>query len=174
MKAQHKPFAVLSMIVFSTPSFAQQMKTDYDHSADFSHYKTYSWLEIKTQSPLSADRIKNLVNTDLAARGWTLVPSGGDTAVVAIETTRTQQTLDSFYEAMRGDWHWGGITDYDTSIKTYTVGTLVVDIFDASTKNLIWRGSSSDTFSNKSEKNVKNLDKNVQKMFDHFPPGAKN
>jgi len=174
MKAQHMLFAVLGVIVFSTASFAQQMKTDYDHTADFSHYKTYSWLEIKTQSPLSADRIKNLVNSDLAARGWTLVPSGGDAAVVAIETTRTQQTLDSFYEAMRGDWHWGGLTDYDTSIKTYTVGTLVVDIFDASTKKLIWRGSSTDTFSNKSENNLKKMDKSVQKMFDHFPPGAKN
>jgi hypothetical protein len=174
MKAQHTLFAVLGMILFATASSAQQVKTYYDHSADFSHYKTYSWLEIKTQSPGSADRIKNLVNGDLAARGWTLVPSGGDTAVVAIETTRTQQTPDSFYEAMRGDWHWGGLTDYDTSIKTYTVGTLVVDIFDASTKSLIWRGSTSDMFSNKSEKNTKNLDKSAQKMFDHFPPGPKN
>ncbi|HWF46702.1 MAG TPA: DUF4136 domain-containing protein, partial [Bryobacteraceae bacterium] len=57
--------------------------------------------------------------------------------------------------------------------ENYKVGTLVVDLFDASNKQLIWRGSASDTLSDKSEKNIKNLDKGVQKMFDHFPPGEK-
>jgi hypothetical protein len=47
----------------------------------------------------------------------------------------------------------------------------VVDLFDGKTKKLIWRGSSSDTLSNNSEKNIKNLDKAVHKMFQHFPPG---
>jgi hypothetical protein len=50
----------------------------------------------------------------------------------------------------------------------------VVDLFDGKTKNLSWRGSSSDTLSNNSEKNIKNLDKAVQKMFQHFPPGEPN
>jgi hypothetical protein len=53
------------------------------------------------------------------------------------------------------------------------VGTLVIDLFDANTKTLIWRGSSSDTLSNKSGTNIKNLDKGVQKMFEHFPPDPK-
>jgi hypothetical protein len=50
------------------------------------------------------------------------------------------------------------------------VGTLVVDLFDTHTKKLIWRGSASDTLSGKSGKNIKNLDKGVDKMFEHFPP----
>jgi hypothetical protein len=52
------------------------------------------------------------------------------------------------------------------------VGTLVVDLFDANAKKLIWRGSSSDTLSNKADKNIKDLDKGVQKMFEHFPPDS--
>ena len=52
-------------------------------------------------------------------------------------------------------------------------GTLVVDLFDANTKKLVWRGSSSDALSDKSDKNIKNLDKGVEKMFDHFPPGGR-
>jgi hypothetical protein len=47
-------------------------------------------------------------------------------------------------------------------------------LFDARTKNLIWRGSASDTLSDKSDKNIKNLDEGVQKMFEHFPPEPKN
>jgi len=46
-------------------------------------------------------------------------------------------------------------------------------MFDANTKQLIWRGSSSDTLSDKSDNNIKNLDKGVQKMFHQFPPEPK-
>jgi hypothetical protein len=44
-------------------------------------------------------------------------------------------------------------------------------MFDAQTNKLVWRGSASDTLSNKSDKNIKNLDKGVQKMLKNFPPG---
>jgi len=59
-----------------------------------------------------------------------------------------------------------------TTEDTYKVGTLVVDLFDPNSKKLIWRGSASDTLSNKSDKNIKNLDRSVLKMFNHFPPQA--
>jgi hypothetical protein len=67
----------------------------------------------------------------------------------------------------------GGFGDSTTTVDTYKVGTLVIDLFDASTKKLIWRGSASDTLSDKSDKNIKTLDKAVQKMFDRFPPSPK-
>jgi hypothetical protein len=50
------------------------------------------------------------------------------------------------------------------------VGTLVVDMFDSATKKLIWRGSVSDILSNKPNKNEKELEIDVHKMFEHFPP----
>src|SRR3984893_4039830 len=84
-------------LVLATVSFAQHVKTDYDHSADFGRYKTYSWEKIQTKDPLLVDRIKDAVNSALAAKGWTLVPSGGDGEGFAIETTQNQQTLDTFY-----------------------------------------------------------------------------
>ena len=102
--------------------------------------------------------------------------SGGDVAIVAIETTQNQQSLNTFYNGFGGGWRWrgfGGFGDATTTTQNYKVGTLVVDLFDTRTKTLIWRGSASDTLSDKSDKNIKNLDKGVQKMFDHFPPGEK-
>ena len=163
-------------LLFATASFAQQVKTDYDREANFSQYKTYSWEKVQTKDALWVDRIKEAVNSALAAKGWTPVVSGGDIAIVAIETTQNQQTLDTFYDGFGGGWRWrgfGGFGDSTTTVENYKVGTLVVDLFDAKTKKLIWRGSASDTLSNKSEKNIKDLDKGVQKMFDHFPPGEK-
>jgi hypothetical protein len=156
--------------------FAQQVKTDYDRNANFSQYKTYSWQKVQTQDPLWVDRIKDAVNAALTAKGLRFVESGGDVALVAIEATQDQRTLNTFYDGMGGGWRWrgfGGFGETTTTVETYKVGTLVVDLFDAQTKTLIWRGSSSDTLSDKSDKNIKNLDKGVQKMFDHYPPEVK-
>jgi len=177
MKVQRRIFASAGIVfLIATASLAQQVKTDYDREANFSQYKTYSWEKVQTQDSLWVDRIKEAVNTDLAAKGWTPVQSGGDISVVAIETTQNQQTLDTFYDGFGGGWRWrgfGGFGDSTTTVETYKVGTLVVDLFDPKTKKLIWRGSASDALSNKSDKNIRNLDKGVQKMFDHFPPGGK-
>ncbi len=135
---------------------------------------TYSWEKVQTKDPLLVDRIKSAVNSALTAKGWTEVPSGGDVEVFAIETTRNQQTLDTFYNGFGGGrrWGFGGFGDATTTVETYKVGTLVVDLFDAKTEKLIWRSSSSDTLSDKADKNTKNLNKGVNKMFQHFPPTA--
>ena len=175
MNVQRKIFASVGIVLlFATASFAQQVKTDYDRSTDFSQYKTYSWEKVQTQDALWVDRIKEAVNAALTAKGWTLVESGGNVAIVAIEMTHNQRTLNTFYDGFGGGWRWGGgFGNATTTVDNYKVGTLVVDLFDANTKKLIWRGSSSDTLSDKSDKNIKTLDKGVQKMFDHFPPDAK-
>jgi hypothetical protein len=175
MNVQRRMLASVGIALLSaTVSFAQQVKTDYDRSTDFSQYKTYSWEKIQTQDPLWVNRIKEAVNADLAAKGWMSVESGGNVAIVAMEMTQNHQTLNTYYDGFGGGWRWGGgFGDATTTTENYKVGTLVVDLFDANTKKLIFRGSSSDTLSDKSDKNIKNLDKGVQKMFDHFPPGPK-
>jgi hypothetical protein len=165
-------------LVCASSSFAQNVKTDYDRNADFSQYKTYSWGGVETEDPLWVDRIKAAVNSALAMKGWTQVDSGGDIAIMSLEMNKDHQTLNTYYDnfggGFGGGWRWGGWGDQfgtaTTTESTYTVGTLVVDLFDAKEKALVWRGSASDTLSNKSDKNIKNLEKGVAKMFEHFPP----
>ena len=179
MKLQKAGIVLMGLALFlANGTFAQQVKTDYDRAANFSQYKTYSWQNLKTKDALDVDRIKNAVNAALAAKGWTQVESGGDISIIAIEMTQQQQTLNTFYDGFGGGWGWrrfggGGFGEATTTTETYKVGTLVVDLFDTKTKQLVWRGSSSDTLSNNSDKNIKNLDKGVQKMFQHFPPQPK-
>jgi Domain of unknown function (DUF4136) len=178
MKLQKVLFTLIGMMfLFAANSSAQQVKTDYDRSADFGQYKTYSWEHVKTQDPLDVDRIKTAVNAALAAKGWTQVESGSDVSIVAVEITRNQQTLNTFYDGLGGGWGWrrfggGGFGEATTTTETYKVGTVVVDLFDTKSKQLIWRGAASDTLSNNSNKNIKNLDKGVEKMFKQFPPGS--
>ena len=178
MKTQKAWLFLIGLFLAAFPATAQQVKTDFDRGANFAQYKTYSWENVKTADPLDVDRIKNAVIGALGAKGWTQLDSGGDISVVAIEITRNQQTLNTFYDGMGGGWGWrrfggGGFGEATTTTETYKVGTVVVDLFDTKTKQLVWRGSSSDTLSNNSDKNIKNLDKGVQKMFQHFPPQPK-
>ena len=179
MKIQKVVFVLIGIILLSGTASAQQVKTDYDRTANFAQYKTYSWEQVKTKDPLDVDRIESAVNAALAAKGWTQVNSGGDVSIVAMEITRSQQTLNTFYDGFGGGWGWrrfggGGFGEATTTTETYKVGTVVVDLFDTKTKQLIWRGSESDTLSNNSDKNIKNLDKGVEKMFKKFPPGSSN
>src|SRR6266481_244308 len=48
-------------LALATVSFAQQVKTDYDHNANFGQYKTFSWEKVRTKDPLLVDRIKSAV-----------------------------------------------------------------------------------------------------------------
>ena len=56
---------------------------------------------------------------------------------------------------------------------TYPVGTVVVDLFDAGTKQMVWRGVARDVLADQPEKNTKKLHKAVEKMFEKFPPKKK-
>jgi hypothetical protein len=177
MKIQKKVIVLIGLAFFlANASFARQVKTDYDRAANFSQYKTYSWEKVQTADPLWVDRIKAAVNATLAAKGWTQVESGGDISIIAMEINRDHQILNTYYDDFGGGWRWrgfGGFGESTTTSDTYTVGTLVVDLFDAKTKNLVWRGVSSGMLSDKSHKNINNLNRGVQKMFQHFPPDAR-
>lgn len=172
-------FALIGMFCLMIgKSSAQQVKTDYDRSVDFSQYKTFSWEKVKTRDPLFVDRIKTAVNSALAAKGWTEAQSGGDISLIAIQMTQDQQTLNTFYDGLGGGWGWRrfggeGFGEATTTTETYKVGTLVLDLYDTKTKQLVWRGSTSDTLSNNSNKNIQNLDKGVEKLFKQFPPDSK-
>jgi len=176
MKFAHRTtICTLFFLILMGSAFAQKVQTDFDHQANFSQYKTYSWQEIKPANSLWDARIKSAVDAQLAAKGWTQVDSGGDVAVVAIKTSQTQRTLQTFYDGFGGGWGWrrfggGGFGESTTTEQDYKEGTLVVDLYDAKTKQLIWRGSAQDTVSDKATQNEKNLDKGVAKMFKAFPP----
>ena len=148
------------------------VKTDYDHQADFSHYKTYSWINTpKASNDLWAERIQQDVDSQLAAKGWAKVQSGGDATVSAFGRTQNEQTLETFYTGIGGGWRWrGGFGDAMTTVENTPVGTLVVDVFDRSSQKLIWRATSTETLSSKPDTNEKKLEKAVESMFKHFPP----
>ena len=151
------------------------VRTDYSHSTDFSHYKTYSWLKVEAGNSLWQDRIQKDVDAQLAAKGWQKVARSGQASVAAVGSSKNEQQLQTFYNSFGGGWFWQGLDNgvSTTTVEDIPVGTLMVDIFDSGTKKLIWRGSGEKALSGDPEKNEKKLEDIVTDMFKHFPPAAK-
>src|ERR1700750_859672 len=96
-------YAAVSLVTL-TGGFAQHVQTDFDHHANFAQYKSYSWQEIKPGASLWDSRINNAVNAQVEADGLAKVADGGDIAIVAIKTSQTQRTLQTFYDGLGGGW----------------------------------------------------------------------
>ena len=123
---------------------AQDVRTDHDRKANFAQYKTFMWIkEPKTTDPLMRQRVIEDVNAALAGRGLQLVTSNADLCIAAHAATKEERSLATFYSGFGGGWRWGGgFGSATTTVNTYEIGTLVVDIFDARSKEAIWRGTS--------------------------------
>ncbi len=155
---------------------ADQLKSDYDHGVDFSNYHTYSWGKVTTANPFYVERVKQAVDHSLQAKGWRMVPSGGETTIFAQDRVHNEQELETTYVGMGGGWgggRWsgmGGMGDATTDTVDMRVGRLVVDIFDSKSKALLWRGSATEDLSDDSGKNSKKLAVDTSKLFRNFPP----
>jgi hypothetical protein len=166
---------LLVLLLVAELAAVAKIVSDYDPSARFSQYKTFMWIKKPhMDDPLMDDRIINAINSELTAKGWTLVTEGADIGVAAHVATRKQHNLETFYNGFGGGWGWhrwgGGMGIATTRVETYTVGTLVVDLFDSRTKQLVWRGWASDALPDDPKKETKKLDKDIEKLFKNFPP----
>src|SRR5438445_6235673 len=107
MKLQRAVIVLIGMmLLFAGRSSAQQVKTDYDRTANFGKYKTYSWEQVKTKDSLDVDRIKSAVNAALAAKGWAQVEHTCDVHSIHNDATQNQQTINTFYDGFGGGWGW--------------------------------------------------------------------
>ncbi|HXN16847.1 MAG TPA: DUF4136 domain-containing protein [Candidatus Binatus sp.] len=168
--------ALFVLFVVASGAQAQRVAVDYDHHANFSQYKTFMWIRPPQfhGDPLMSQRIMDDVNAQLTAKGLQLVTENADLGVSTHVATREQHTLETFYGGFGGGWgwhYWGPVGgEAFTTEHTYEVGTLVADLFDAHTKQLIWRGEATDTLAEKPDKDTKKLNKAVEKLFKDFPP----
>jgi hypothetical protein len=121
-------------------------------------------------------RLISAVDHWLTAKGWTKADAAqADVAVMPLLSTQQGQTLNTFYDGFGGGWRYRGwgTTTATTTVNTYTQGTLVIDLFENSSKKLMWRGTATDTISDDPKKNAEKIQKATEKMFKkNFPPGV--
>ena len=154
------------------------VQTDYDHHANFTNYRTYSWIGDSAGNSLWQQRIMSAVDSEMAAKGLTKVASGGDLGVSAFGRTSERDTLETFYDGFpgwgwRASWWGGGGGMATTEVVPQRVGNLTVDLFDGRAKQLVWRGVACEAIGGKPESNEKKMDHAVDDMFKHYPPKEK-
>ncbi|AFL88234.1 hypothetical protein Terro_1948 [Terriglobus roseus DSM 18391] len=163
---------------------AQEVRTDYDHKANFGQYHTFSIYKLHASDQIVEGRLRDDIHQALTSRGYREVPEGGDLAITAVGGITNKQEYSTFYNGLGGGygyggwggwrgfggWGGGGGTGVSTT-RAYNVpvGTLAIDAYDRSSKQLVFRGTASDTLSKKSEKNASKLEKAVDKIFDKLP-----
>ena len=145
---------------------------DYDTSYDFSKLKSYAWARAVGQpeaSPLVLERIHAAVDKELGARGYARAERNPDflVATFAGRQSRIQVTDWGYRYGPPGYWHHGGIDVYQ-----YEEGTLIVDVVDAKSKRLVWRGTATGTVDTSAtpEKRTERINAAVAKIFERFPP----
>jgi hypothetical protein len=157
---------------------AQDVHIDYDRAANFSAFKTYQWVDYKpldVGDQLLDKDIKRAVDAQLAGKGLRRVESGGDLLVGYQAAISHEKQFDGF-NLGRGGWGgpWGGWGSGQVTTSTIDIGKLTVGMFDPAAKQLVWRGAASKALAiNKDpDKNYRELEKAMAKLFRKYPPGS--
>ena len=159
---------------------------DYDRTADFTVYKTISWLpqtsdtkeEYRGGNSMIEKRFRKALEDSLSQKGFTLVPEDPDIYVAySSQIEVKEKTFCSYRGNFFSDHHrhghhscFGGSHSYG-SCYTYdqNEATLIIDMIDAANSELIWRGWHPEIVHGPTiSENV--IRAAVAKIMVHFPP----
>jgi hypothetical protein len=154
-------------------ALAQDVTTNAMPGTNFAKYHTYKWVTVEGVSypnQIVDTQIKNSIDSQLAAKGLAKVDTDKADLYVAYQVSVDQEKQWNAY-GMGGGLRWGGGMATAQS-STISIGTLVLDMYDPSTKQLVWTGRVTKTIdaSANQAKKQKNLDKAMQKLLKGFPP----
>jgi hypothetical protein len=152
----------------ATIAFGQQVSVNYNHSQSFASYHTYAW---ETNDPnqiansILAQVAKSDIDNALQAKGLSKVDMSVNPDLIILGSGGLKQQTSYSAWGMRGfGGGMGGITPEQN-----VEGTLVVSVYDAKQKELVWRGIAQGTLSNNGNKNQQLVGKAVTKMFKQWP-----
>jgi hypothetical protein len=160
-----------------------KVSTDYDRSANFSQYKTFSLYYLITNrnvSELNEERIWNSIRAEMIKKGYQENNRNPDLVVNAMSVLKNRKTVSAnsnvygYGGAYRPYRYWsGGMATGTTTFQTghYKEGSLVIEVVDAHKNRLVWQGTGNAEF----EKQPKNPDlaisNAVNKILAKFPQG---
>jgi hypothetical protein len=157
-------------------AYGQDVHYNYDRDTNFASYRTYQWVDLSGRVPdqLIDRDIKRSIDEQLAQKGLTKIEKDADLYVGYQAVIDLEKGINLSAWGTRGGpggWDTGTATGQTSTIP---VGMLLVDLFDSAKKQLIWRGDASKTLDLKKDqdKNYKNLQKAMTKLFKNYPPQA--
>jgi len=120
------------------------------------------------QNSITGRALRNDIVSNFQERGYVIDSAKPDFAVAAYATARQKLNVTDYnygYPYWRHGW-WGPV---EPAITEYTEGTVVVDVINPTTKDLLWRGQGSASVSDDPQTYAKELAKTVAKIIDRFP-----
>jgi len=163
-------FALLALVVClaACTAVAQQVSVNYDHNASFSQYHTYAWGSNNTnqiRNSILAQVAQQDINAAMQGKGFQMVQESQNPDLVLIASGGEREQTSYSAWGMRGiGGGMGGI-----SPEQNVEATMIVNLYDAKTQSLIWRGIAQNTLNNNGNKNQEMVEKAVQKMFKQWP-----
>jgi len=179
----HRPM-LIALLIALVPAMAAAQKTtyDFDKAATFSMYKSYAFKDgTPSGMPLIDQRIVAALENELKTKGLTRNDTNPDVFVLYHVAMDTQKDISAYSSGpMYGGYGWGwgggwGGTTTDVRVRDIVVGTLAVDVVDASKKQIAWRGLGTKELDPgaKPEKRDKNIASAVTKIMKNYPPKVK-
>jgi hypothetical protein len=163
-------YALLALVLCAGPAvvLAQQVSVNYNHSQSFSGFHTYAWGSNnanQVQNSILAQVAQQDIEAALQAKGLQKVQESQNPDLIILASGGMRQQTSYSAWGMRGiGGGMGGITPQQN-----VEATLVVDLHDAKSQSLIWRGIAQDTLSNNGDKNQKMVQSAISKMFKQWP-----
>jgi len=154
-----------------------KVNTDYDRSANFSAYKTFSLYYLvtsRTVSELNEERIWNSIRTTMSRKGYIESNRNPDLVVNAVSVLKNKKYLSattSGYGGYRPYGYWGGSGTTTFQSNNYKEGSLLIDVVDAKTNKLVWEGIGNAEFEKKPKNPDEAISNAVTKIMSEFPQG---
>ncbi len=182
-----------SVIVWSLHGCAShKVGYDYDRSASFSTYRTYAWMldeqektgDRRVDSSSTDIRVRTAIAAQLRLKGYTASASGRPDFLVAyyiqVKEGAAAQSQQYFSDGMTGrpfvhsvdTRNPSGMPKTEPEAPSYMAGTLLVDIIDASSNKLVWRGTASGLVEPNlsSQERDERIRKILRDVLSNFPP----
>ena len=157
-------------------AFAQAVTYDFDRSADFSTFKTYTWVQgTNLSDELNHERVVNAIDAQLARKGFGKVdPNAGPDVLVAYRVAFERDLEFNGSSTGWGPYGLGGNRRGTIRAQEVLVGTLTVEMVNAATNKVVWRGIASMDIDRKAnpEKREKSINKAAEKVFKNYPGGS--
>ena len=174
-KSVHVAMGFLMGLLFCGLSMAQQTTFNSMPGTNFSQVHTFKWVTITGgahPNQITDQEIRNAVVSQLTGKGLTETNADNADLYVGYQVALDQEKQWNAY-GMGGGFRFGGMGSATSS--AITNGTLVVDIYDAANKQLVWTGRATKSLSpsKNQEKNVNNLNKAIAKVMKNYPPPVK-
>ena len=164
----------IGLMLLGTIAQAQTVTYDFDRTANFSKFKTYAWTPgTELTDPLNHERVVRSVDSQLAAKGLTKVDASANPDVLVAYHASFEKNLQ--LNALGSGWgRFGGLRSGTITTETIVMGTLVVDIMDASKRAMVWRGIANGEIDAKAkpEKREKTINRAAQKLFKNYPSAS--